>query len=223
MAILKENPLGILSGRVGDLVFRNIRGRVIVCKRPEPSSKPPTEKALLARRTFKYCARFSKFLNSLPPIHSVFYPLKKGAFQSIMKANARTFIDFAPSVSSKIAPPGDFDLYIFYNNISERSINFSFLQVPEIITSKTKSIQMICIHTWLSPLNPDAAEPFECFVSVHKFSYKDLLSPASHNIRDNVSPDTCSGHYSRKILFYFFIITNPNGIILHSDSYSTEV
>ncbi|MHC1737158.1 MAG: hypothetical protein AB9882_04030 [Ignavibacteriaceae bacterium] len=223
MAILKENPFGILSGRVGDLIFRNIRGRVIVCKRPEPSSHPPTEKALIARRSFKNCARFAKYLNSIPVIHSLFHPLKKAAFQSIMKANARTFVDFAPSVSSKIAPSGDFDLYIFYNKLSDRSIDFTFIQIPDSVTPLTKSIQMICVHTWLSPFQPEGVEPFESFFSVHNFSYDDLHSNVSHTIRDKVSPVSCSDHYSRKILFYFFIIHNPNGVVLHSDSYSTEV
>jgi hypothetical protein len=223
MAILKENPLGIISGRVGELVFKNVRGRVIVCKRPEPSSYPPTEKALIVRHSFKNLARFSKYLNSIPPIHSIFHPLKKAAFQSIMKANARTFIDFAPSVYSKIAPPGDFDLYIFYNKLSDRSIDFTFIQIPDYVTPLTKSIQMICIHTWLSPFQPEGVEPFESFHSIHNFSYDDLFSESGHTILDKVSPVSCSSLYSRKILFYFFIIYNPNGVVLHSDSYSTEV
>ena len=223
MAILKENPLGIISGRIGELIFRRRNGKIVVYKRPSPSTKPLSIGSINSRQNFKSLVHFSKYLNSVPLIHDLWIKSTKRSYLSIMKANAGSFVDFYPSKFCQICPPGQFDLFIFYNKLSDRTLNFSFIQIPDLITPETESVEMVCVNTWFAPLNSEIFNPFESFLSVHSFSPDQVRSDNSQTIEDRVSPSSTVAHYTRKMLFFFFIIHNPGGIVLHSDSYCAEV
>jgi hypothetical protein len=69
MAILKKNWLiSGLSGRVGDLLFKNRKGKIIVMQRPNKPTKPPSEKQLANRARFARASRFSSAIRKNPEL-----------------------------------------------------------------------------------------------------------------------------------------------------------
>lgn len=61
MAILKSNFLfGGISGRVGNVVFRQKNGKTVVCQRPARGKKKPSNKQLAHQQRFKEAAEFAK-------------------------------------------------------------------------------------------------------------------------------------------------------------------
>ena len=47
------------SGLLGNVVFRQVRGKVFICKRPEPTDKPPSAAQLACRERFSKAQRYA--------------------------------------------------------------------------------------------------------------------------------------------------------------------
>jgi len=60
MAIMKSNLLGTISGRIGDVVYRNVNGRTIVCSRPVRKNKQADDYTIMRRLKFKNTGSFVK-------------------------------------------------------------------------------------------------------------------------------------------------------------------
>jgi hypothetical protein len=66
-------PAGIrLSGRLGNVVYRNIGGRTFISRAPAPSNKPPTERQLAVRNRFRLAAVYAQAALS-NPVARAFY------------------------------------------------------------------------------------------------------------------------------------------------------
>jgi hypothetical protein len=67
MAIIQLNSqLRGATGRIGNLVYRNVNGRTIVCKRPTASRSKPTEAQLAHRALFREACNYAKFVCANP-------------------------------------------------------------------------------------------------------------------------------------------------------------
>lgn len=70
-------------GRVGDIVFRRVRGRLITSLRPRPTEKPSSEGQLGHRSRFKQAAAFGKSAQQDEALRAVYAPVAQARGMAI--------------------------------------------------------------------------------------------------------------------------------------------
>ena len=69
---LNNNITHGASGTLGDVVFRRIHGKVVICKRPRPSSKPPSGEQLSLREQFRMAQQYAGKAVKTPSLRAVY-------------------------------------------------------------------------------------------------------------------------------------------------------
>lgn len=99
MATIKLSPLiERLSGKVGDLVFRTYRNRVVLSARPRPSRTPPSQAQLAQRARFREATLYARRALEAPEARAFYEGL---AEQRGKPVNSIAIADFLnpPSVT----------------------------------------------------------------------------------------------------------------------------
>lgn len=65
------NSFGNLSGKCGDVVYRNYNGKTIVCSRPGPQKKCTDPNVLARRKKFKLAVKLGSTLGRIPAMKSI--------------------------------------------------------------------------------------------------------------------------------------------------------
>ncbi|RPE13074.1 hypothetical protein EGT74_05940 [Chitinophaga lutea] len=60
------------SGTLGDVVFRRMHGKIVLCKRPRPSSKPPSNEQLALRGRFRMAQQYAGRAIKTPSLRAVY-------------------------------------------------------------------------------------------------------------------------------------------------------
>ena len=110
-ALLKNPLIHRISGKLGDVVFRNVRGKTIICKRPVV--RPTNNPAVLSRRKkFSVNTKLSKCINDIPECKYLWTKAalnKMSAYNAIIKANYSHISD-SKIVSTPYLIPSSFSL-----------------------------------------------------------------------------------------------------------------
>ncbi|WP_343700931.1 hypothetical protein [Chitinophaga sp.] len=67
------------SGKLGNVVFRKLHGKLVICKAPAPSSVPPSEKQLQGRERFKAAQQYAAKVIETPHLRAIYAARAKGA------------------------------------------------------------------------------------------------------------------------------------------------
>lgn len=109
LGILKNNTLGSISGKTGNLIVRPRYGKDIIYTVPARYNVSQSEKALLARRKFANTVEFAKVVNSLPRLASIWKSAKvdgTNSYQKIIKFNSPFINNSGLSIDCSITPNG---------------------------------------------------------------------------------------------------------------------
>jgi hypothetical protein len=107
MGILKKSVLGKPSGAVGDILFRLKDGRTIIGTRPVSYMPGTDQKSVDRRRRFGLTATYSKAVNSIASLKSVWdnaTPNNISPYNGIFKASYPYITPTDVSVSAKVVP-----------------------------------------------------------------------------------------------------------------------
>ena len=66
-------PNGKISGKLGDVVFRNYNGKTIICSRPGPQKKSTDPNVIARRNRFKLAVKLSGELGRIPVMKCIWY------------------------------------------------------------------------------------------------------------------------------------------------------
>ncbi len=66
MAQLKSQTFGVINGKVGNVVYRQVNGKTFASIRPSKYNVTNTEKSVKVKTGFKNLVKFSSFINSIP-------------------------------------------------------------------------------------------------------------------------------------------------------------
>lgn len=159
--LIVPSPLGRISGRVGDVVFRCYSDKTVVGIRPE-SFTPGTDLASVQRRLrFKLTAMFSKCIKNIQPAYdswSKYTNKKMSGYNLIFKNNYKAvFYDY---ISNGVRIFPNIDFLIKPNSLSikkeEFNVNFipgdSYLNVNSLPESP-KFLQMAVVIFCKEPLD----------------------------------------------------------------------
>jgi|WetSurMetagenome_2_1015567.scaffolds.fasta_scaffold04925_2 hypothetical protein len=109
MAIIRENIIGSISGRVGDFIYRTRNGKLVKYKRPFNQKVSRSNAAESARNSFSLIVKFASCINSFPYLQEIWKQAKVPGsthYQRMIKYNSQNAEQRGISVKNVIAPPG---------------------------------------------------------------------------------------------------------------------
>ena len=107
MAILKNSPVGSLSGKIGTTVYRISKGRIIVAITPATYTISQTPKAVRSRNILYSYSKFSSAVNKMLPIPRIWNETDLNgstSYRKILNFNSKKLNGEFLSVNNLIAP-----------------------------------------------------------------------------------------------------------------------
>lgn len=217
MARVNQSVIGKLSGKLGDLVFRQVNGKSFVSVRPKKYNPTKSEKAKSVRSGFREINLFASTINKNETLKYLwsFSKIKaRSSYTKILKSNLEKTPKTGICELNIITPENGFDINgsIFIQN-STIQILFS-----------TESI-IFNLH-----------EDLKCFVLIFsKDCRKDSFDPFSANLLNNHSFDIqnnnvqfsfnfeLSKKYKTHYLFVSLVAINANKIVSFSKTSSKTI
>jgi len=148
MATLKKSLLfENASGKVGQFVIKNFRGKKVLITRPSKFKMSRSAKAAGARKNFAATVIISKAANSIPAVKEIWRGAKtegSSPFQKMMSYNGMKVNKGQLTLSNTITPKG---LYLKLNSVSIQNnwLNFDF-SFPEAADVKFPVRMFACLY-----------------------------------------------------------------------------
>jgi len=223
MAILKTNPLGQLSGRVGNIVFRNVNGKTIISQRPVYSEHPLSSKEKLRRSKFTTAVRFAKEVNQHPLLHQIWELSYRTPWNTILKLNLPKVSQFIPTTENIIVPSGGFPVSIVYDKISTKSIKFHIIDFPAEFSITCTPLEIIALNCWINPFNRKE-KPFIIEATSQKYPIANIIKGSSLTLSDRYTYESVSDIYKNKIIYFVLILaSSTRDKIIYSETISLEI
>jgi len=133
MAILKKNSLPGLTGKLGQLVIREVNGKQVVSAKPDNRKTSQSKKAVSNRKSFHYVNSFAKFIYFIPGLSALWAQClnrKYIVYNSIVSENKKYVTDIGLTLSNTIVPSSD------YNFINDITLNNNSVDISVDLTQK---------------------------------------------------------------------------------------
>jgi hypothetical protein len=135
MAEIRNQILGKVSGKLGDIVFRKMNGKTVVSIRPRNYKPTKSEKARKTRSKFGLIVSFAKYINSIPYLKEVWLRANipgSNSYQKIIKHNSKVGQESTLTIKNIITPKG-FPITVeglsVKNNKISLTLNFHNIEV----------------------------------------------------------------------------------------------
>lgn len=132
MAIINKRIIGTPTGKIGNIVYRNINGKVFASSRPDKYNASQSKAAKSNRNRFRTVIAFCKYVNSIPELKSIWKVAQVNSFTSfnkLVKLNIHHVSESNLSLKNIITPPtAPHQIYFYVKEFSltDKKINFSF-------------------------------------------------------------------------------------------------
>lgn len=129
MARLKSQTLGVINGKVGNIVYRQVNGKTFASIRPTKYNVTNTEKSVKVKNGFKNLVRFSAFVNSIPILKAIWSNKKiqrgKRTYNKIFSQNKGYIKSEKITKYFTIVPEGsNGNLYVSNLTVKNNKCNF---------------------------------------------------------------------------------------------------
>jgi len=129
MARLKSQTLGVINGKVGNIVYRQVNGKTFASIRPTKYNVTNTEKSVKVKNGFKNLVKFSAFVNSIPILKAIWSNKKiqrgKRTYNKIFSQNKGFIKSEKITKYFTIVPEGsNRNLYVSNLTVNQNSCNF---------------------------------------------------------------------------------------------------
>lgn len=109
MARVNKSVIGFVSGKVGDVVFREMHGKKFVSATPKKYKISQSRLAKKGRADFAAVVKFAVTVNSIPQLKNIWSKIKAegtNSYHRIIKHNAKLVNAGMLSTQNKITPDG---------------------------------------------------------------------------------------------------------------------
>lgn len=129
MARLKSQTLGVINGKIGNIVYRQVNGKTFASIRPTKYNVTNTEKSVKVKNGFKNLVRFSAFVNSIPILKAIWSNKKiqrgKRTYNKIFSQNKGYIKSEKITKYFTIVPEGsNGNLYVSNLTVKNNKCNF---------------------------------------------------------------------------------------------------
>lgn len=229
MAIIKDNPLGKISGKLGNIIIRQRYGKTIICARPASIKDAKTPEQIINRQKFTVCTKLASAINKHPlllPLWKLNTPRNKSVYPFIFKNNIKHVGPLVPGDMCVISPPDGFPISAEKITSSSSCLSFRLPPISEYIpVAKDKfDLNIAILISWSDPVDPDyppfAIEPLSQKLPDYNSKY-----PLTIKINFSKCKPEFRNIYIKKIIFLtlFFHDTLTPKLIRHSITLSFPV
>ncbi len=220
MARVNKKIIGRLSGKVGDVVFRNKNGKTFATIHNGTNKISTSPACVNNRKRFTSANTFSKIINSFPDLNKIWrassLPGYTG-YNKIIKNNLPLFENNYPNIRNIISPPG-FKIKVkdFSFSPSSFSVNFT--------TSKPFN-KLFVINIIIFLFEPKNKKYFPSNIYISRtldLSGIPKSVPSSFSLSFSSEDSRIISNYSKSII-YFSLSHTLSSPFIYSDSTSLEV
>lgn len=159
MAVIKGNVLGNLSGKLGNLSARTVKGRTVLSARPSSFEVSQDPDSIAVRQKFAVTANFSKNVLALPILKSVWDKVKPEnitIFNAIFKNNYQFSAVDRPT-DQNIITPGGFNLPVTSAviNANDVTVELSALNEATVIKGFEKDASFAALIVNYNPISEE--------------------------------------------------------------------
>ncbi len=133
MAEVKKSVLGVVSGRLDNIVFRVRNGKRFVSVRPRKYKASKSAASKAGRNNFAITVKLAKTVNSIRDLKEIWAAASlegTDSYHKVIKLNARMVKEGSLTTSNKITPNG-LSLKLYSASIQNKSLHLSFLCLSE--------------------------------------------------------------------------------------------
>ncbi len=227
MAVVKGSVIGFLSGKLGHLAARTVKGRTILSARPASFNVSYVPALVEIRKKFISTVAFVKALCGLSALYEIWKNRNTGRLSVpnlVFQNNFAYSSADKPTVNNKLTPDG-FSVPVQSATVAADKVTVSLLalntkMVPTINDRELSCNGLVCYY---DPLDP-GDKPFEIVSFNQDIPAFDFELPYSFEQALDVVQQNIALRYQHKIL-YFACSTN-NGlnktVLQYSDTYTLD-
>ncbi|MCB9210973.1 MAG: hypothetical protein H6609_16525 [Ignavibacteriales bacterium] len=208
MAKVNQSVIGKLSGKLGDLVFRQMNGKTFISTRPKNYKPTKSKKAVSNRNSFSQINLFASTINKNETLKHIWLNAKidaQSAYTKITKTNLKLSLNDGIDIKNIIVPKSKLFIDIII------SLNKSDLKIScnknsfDTITNKTNNLQCFILFFFSQPRKKGMIQYRASLFEVNKFIIdKEKIVFDLKNAIDK--------SYKKVVIFNTFIITNDTQI-----------
>jgi hypothetical protein len=224
MASLKKQVIGKISGKVGDLIFRNRNDNNYIALKPIRVNSPKDERAISRRMKFKSATQLASAINSIIPLKMQWTYKTSGnnsVYNRLVKANYPTLISSLPSEFSVLTPPKGFGVITQTISVNETEIKVGIdaigtnAGINPVVEKTIRLAAVLCLSGPPNPMYSDVV--YLPFISEQQTL--NLNSALTFQIALNINEAELFNLYSTKKLLAGFITFDVDSLpISHSET-----
>lgn len=125
MAKLNQKILGKVSGSLGDITFRQRKGKNYIASRPSKFNAPQDKISLDRRSRFALAVKIASIINSIPQLRAAWtpkVPVDSTLYNYLVKTNYKSVDPDSINENTYLTPPYGFGVSLISANITSESI-----------------------------------------------------------------------------------------------------
>lgn len=158
MAEITKSVIGKISGTLGNMVFRNIGGKVVVYMRPHNQKISYSEKSVTNRGKFGLTSLLAKNARLLPGIEEAWMASSepgRSAYTKLIKLNSKADFSDRLTTSNKITPMG-YSINVDSITLSGERLILNYWLSEEVKEKIFPSYNANTLLFLFEPVNPEA-------------------------------------------------------------------
>jgi hypothetical protein len=227
MARLLTQILGVMSGSVGDIVFRRRGGRSYVCAHPSGYTSRTDAATVNRKKQFKLAVEISKNINDIPLLKAVWPndPSKLvSRFQKMVSVNYKLVNGTDLVGQPTLTPDLGFEMTTPLVALTANSVHFTAGQLGVNIGIDTSIEKYCCVAGIIVMKNP--LDQLSKDITVLKFktiqANLDLITEIDVSIPLSGIDQQYLSKYTDKRAFFAFLTLNDDGqVVKHSATYGS--
>ncbi len=157
MGILINQVMGDHTGKVGNLIYRNRNGKIVVYKAPEKIKKSESEASKAVRQKLKPMSQFASEVCSFPELKAIWQSNRrykaKAAYHKVEQANKNMFMPEHPTVENIIVPLWGYKLELNSVELNKEKVSI-ILTIDKALADEYKSLNGFIVIILLCFYNP---------------------------------------------------------------------
>ncbi|MHC1736631.1 MAG: hypothetical protein AB9882_01320 [Ignavibacteriaceae bacterium] len=226
MAILKNNQFGALSGKLGNMVFRQVHGKTIVSSLPDRSNTPVSAVQKKQNNKFAVAVRFAVAVNNHDRLRALWQYRGSAPYRRIFAANIKCVSETGPTTENIIVPPGGFPVAVSYDAISRIGLTLRLSDISDFPCDSglPEQIGIAALHCWMNPVNPKE-KPFYIESFYREYPTVRIVKGSQLKLSDKYAYESVADIYRSKIVYFAIILPDPSipGKYIHSETVAVEV
>ena len=157
MADLRKPVLGLPDGKIGNIVYRTVKGKTVISVRPEKYNQSFSPAAVAGRNKFKSYSKFASFVNKIYPIIPFWMNADfpgSTSYRKILMANKDRVSGEFLSPNNLIAP------FTIWNPVKSAALTDNTLNITlsdDVFSPGSSGYHLHLVLALIKPLSPDKA------------------------------------------------------------------